>query len=99
MCDTQILIDHVCAFVARNQVEWLDLHSRPMKFNRSKILMEAMITIECFRFKEKYAANQEGREMMEVVDNAYYLLSICLICLCGKNEHRILANIHRDFTP
>jgi len=51
---TQVLIDHVCAFVENNQVQWLDLHSRPMKFKRSAILMEVMISLSCYTFKEKY---------------------------------------------
>ncbi len=71
-----VLIDHVCAFVERNQVQWLDLHSRPIKFNLGAILIEVMITIECFSFKEKYVSKQEGRELMETVDSRYYLLAI-----------------------
>lgn len=47
-----------------------------MNFKRSAILMEVMVTIECYRFKEKYTALQEGREMAEMVDNPYYLLAI-----------------------
>jgi len=57
---TQVLIDHVCAFVENNQVQWLDLHSRPMKFNRSAILMEVIISLSCYIFKEKYTAMQES---------------------------------------
>lgn len=71
----KILIDHVCAFVERNQVPWLDLHSRRMEFKRSAILMEVMVTIECFRFKEKYQAKVEGRDSTDKVDNQYYLLA------------------------
>ena len=47
-----------------------------MKFNCSANLMDVMITIECFRFKEKYTAVQEGREVDENVDSPYYLLAI-----------------------
>jgi len=74
----KVLIDHVCAFVERNQVQWLDLHSRPMKFNHAAILMEVIITIECFHFKEKLIAKEEGREVVfnEKVDNPYYLVAI-----------------------
>ena len=35
-----------------------------------------MVTIECFRFKEKYAALIEGREFDGTVENPYYLLAI-----------------------
>ena len=74
---TQVLIDHVCAFVENNQVKWLDLHSRPMKFNRSAILMEVMISLSCYTFKEKYTAMQENREFHEdEIENGYYLLCI-----------------------
>ena len=34
------------------------------------------MTIECFRFKEKYAALIEGREFNGAVENPYYLLAI-----------------------
>ena len=47
-----------------------------MKFNCSAILMDVMIAIECFRFKEKYTAVQEGRDVDENVDSPYYLLAI-----------------------
>lgn len=60
----------------RNQVQWLDLHNRPMKFNRSRILMEVKVTMECFRFKELSAAKQEGSDSPEEIDNAYYLLAV-----------------------
>ena len=72
----QILIDHVCAFVECNQVPWLDLHSRPMKFKRDAILMEVMISIDCFRCKEKYNAVQDGNKINETVESSYYLLAI-----------------------
>ena len=74
---SQVLIDHVCAFVENNQVQWMDLHSRPVKFNRSAILMELMVTLECFRFKEKFTAMQEGRSYTNSkIDNPFYLLAI-----------------------
>lgn len=47
-----------------------------MKFKRSAILMEVMVTLSCFTFKERYTAMQEGREFDEKIDNPYYLLSI-----------------------
>jgi len=47
-----------------------------MKFKRSAILMEVMVTLSCFTFKERYTAMQEGRESDGKVDNPYYLLSI-----------------------
>ena len=48
-----------------------------MKFNRSAILMDVMIAIESFRFKEKYTvAVQEGRDVDVNVDSPYYLLAI-----------------------
>lgn len=71
----KILIDHVCAFVERNQVQWPDLHSRPVIFNRSAILMEVMITIQCFCFKEKYTAKKKGKEATQV-GGPFYLLAI-----------------------
>ena len=61
----------------RNQVQWLDLHSRPMKFQRQSILTEVLLTVECLHFKEKYnTAKQEGREVPETVDGPYYLLAV-----------------------
>ncbi|KAL7545138.1 hypothetical protein ACHAWF_008492 [Thalassiosira exigua] len=73
----QVLIDHVCAFVERNQVPWVDLHFRPMQFNRSAILMDVMITIECFGFNQRYVAKQEGhQEPGKAVEAPYYLLAI-----------------------
>ena len=47
-----------------------------MKFKRSAILMEVMVTLSCFTFKERYTAMQEGREFDEKIENPYYLLSI-----------------------
>ena len=38
--------------------------------------MEVMITIECYTFKERYTAMQEGREFDGKIDKPYYLLSI-----------------------
>ena len=29
----EVLIDHVCTFVERNQVTWNDVHDRPIKFD------------------------------------------------------------------
>ena len=72
----QILIDHVCAFVECNQVPWLDLHSRPMKFKRDAILMEVMISIEIFEFNDKYTSMQNGNEIKKAVENPYYLLAV-----------------------
>ena len=60
----------------RNQVQWLDLHSRPMKFNRQSILTEVLLTVECLHFKKKYTAAQEDREVPERVDGPYYLLVV-----------------------
>ena len=63
----------------RNQVQWLDLHSRPMKFNRQSILTEVLLTVECLKFKEKYSlvsAAQEDRKVPERVDGPYYLLAV-----------------------
>eukprot|EP00956_Cyclotella_meneghiniana_P004636 scaffold5730_cov55-Cyclotella_meneghiniana.AAC.5 len=72
----KILIDHVCAFVENNQVPWLDLHSRPMKFKRDAILMEVMISIEIFEFNDKYTSMQNGKEIKKAVENPYYLLAV-----------------------
>ena len=47
-----------------------------MKFKRSAMLIEVMITLSCFTFKERYTAMQEGREFDEKIENPYYLLSI-----------------------
>lgn len=55
---------------------WLDLHDRPIKFDRSMILHDVIVTIECYHFKERFAAKQEGRIGPEKVDNQYYLLAI-----------------------
>ena len=38
--------------------------------------MEVMITIECYTFKERYTAMQEGLEFDGKIDKPYYLLSI-----------------------
>ena len=76
MYELQILIDHVCAFVERNQVQWLDLHSRPMTFKRPAILTEVLVTVSCFLFKEQYTAKQEGKDAPQKVENPYYLLAV-----------------------
>ena len=55
---------------------WLDMHSRPIEFERDAIFMEVMISIECFLFKEKYTAKQDGKEIKEAVENSYYLLAV-----------------------
>ena len=48
-----------------------------MEFKRSAILMEVIVTLECFRFKEKYTAMQEGRDDNNgKIENPYYLLAI-----------------------
>lgn len=60
----------------RNQVQWTDLHNRPIKFKRSAILVEVMVTIECFRFKEKYTSMQEGEKFDGRVGGGYFLLAI-----------------------
>ena len=104
----QILIDHVCAFVERNQVQWVDLHGRPINFKRSTILMEIMVTIECFGFKEKYEAVQRGEEAVEKVDNGYYLLAIFDVIMntmtkangkkVGDKHIFVLQGIHFHYT-
>ena len=72
----QILVDHVVAFVEMNQVPWLDMHDRPMKFDRSMILYDVIVAIECYHFKEMYYAKQEGRIVPERVENGIYLLAV-----------------------
>lgn len=47
-----------------------------MKFNRQAMLMEVMVTISCFTFKEKYTSQLEGRDFDGRIENKYYLLSI-----------------------
>ena len=47
-----------------------------MKFKRSAILMEVMISLSCYMFKEKYTAMQENREYEDEIENGYYLLCI-----------------------
>jgi len=73
----QILIDHVCAFVESNQVQWTDIHERPIKFKRTSILHEVLLSLECFLFKEKYSAAKNGAPpVVKIVDNRFYLLAI-----------------------
>lgn len=64
------------AFVEQNQVQWLDLHNRPMKFKRSVIFMDVIVTMESFRFKESLAVKQQGRVGPGKGDNLYYLLAV-----------------------
>lgn len=92
----QVLIDHVCAFTERNQVTWVDLHKRPIEFNRSAILMEVMITMECYLFKEKYLAMQDGREAVDRVDNPYYLLATfdAIMNTMAKANGKKVSRIH-----
>ena len=42
-------MDHVCTFVERNQVKWLDMHNRPLIFDRASILKGSVITVDCLR--------------------------------------------------
>jgi len=62
----EILVDHVCTFVESNQVQWLDKHGRPMKFDRQKILDIAVSTVHILRvvYKDKD------------INQKYYLIAI-----------------------
>jgi len=48
-----ILVDHVCTFVEKNQVTWLDKHGRPVKFDRERVLDVAISTVDIMRMVHK----------------------------------------------
>ena len=60
-----VLVDHVCTFVERNQVPWNDKYGQPIIFCRQTVCDQAKAS--CERVK-----NQEQGEL----DNELYLLSI-----------------------
>ena len=62
----EILVDHVCTFVENNQVQWLDKHGRPVKFDRQRVLDVAVSTVEILRAVHKD----------ENIHQGYYLISI-----------------------
>ena len=80
----QILIDHVCAMVERNQVQWVDLHGRPVRFNRFAILSEVMISLECLTCKLRFEAiesnecgtTRKSAHEFEIEDMRFHLLAI-----------------------
>lgn len=80
----QILIDHVCAMVEKNQVQWVDLHGRPVRFNRFAILAEVMISLECLACKLRFEAidsnecgtTRESAHEFQIEDTRFHLLAI-----------------------
>ena len=62
----EVLIDHVCTFVERNQVTWKDVHDRPIKFNRVRAANHANNKIEMM---------SRGLAEGEALKPTFYLLS------------------------
>lgn len=76
-----MLVDHVCAFVERNQVQWIDLHERPVNFNRVAITKSVVTTIDCLRFKQRFQNEKDKSKKPDQHDKygigeEYYLLSL-----------------------
>lgn len=44
----------MCKFVESNQVKWLDIHNRPLKFDREAVLKEAVVSVVCLRAHAKF---------------------------------------------
>ena len=62
----EVLIDHVCTFVERNQVMWKDVHDRPIKFNRIRAANHA---------NDKIEKMSRGLAEGEALKPIFYLLS------------------------
>ena len=62
----EVLIDHVCTFVERNQVTWNDVHDRPIKFDRVRAADRAA---------DKIASMARGLAEGEPLKPIYFLLS------------------------
>lgn len=74
-------MDHVCAFVERNQVQWVDLHETPVEFDRVAIITSVVTTIACLRCNQRLKSQEDKSKKPTQQDkygigNEYFLLSI-----------------------
>jgi len=67
----RVLIDHVCTFVERNQVPWLTIHGRTIKFNRKEAESYIAQRLSMVRKKAAHADLPKGMHLLAVFDFVY----------------------------
>mmetsp|Transcript_10958 Transcript_10958/g.15370 ORF Transcript_10958/g.15370 Transcript_10958/m.15370 type:complete len:411 (-) Transcript_10958:821-2053(-) len=73
----RVLVDHVCAFVERNQVPWTDMHETNIQFPRNYIFCIAKESCERL-LQNRHAHNQDPKPL----EHGLYLLSIFDAIMC-----------------
>jgi len=68
----QVLVDHVCAFVERNQVPWTDRHGRKLLLTRRTIFERSLKT--CGRLRRK--SRSDSKYIPNNLSHGFYLLAI-----------------------
>jgi hypothetical protein len=71
MENLKVLVDHVCTFVERNQVQWIDKHGRPLKFDRVDVMKSCVASVDAVRAVQAFA-----KKDLDDVDSKFYLLAI-----------------------
>ena len=69
----QVLVDHVCTFVERNQVPWTDRHGRKLLLTRKDIFERALRTCDRLRKNNRSPSSVDAPV---VLPNGLYLLAV-----------------------